>query len=388
MRLLAAYSYRNIVKRRMTSLLTITGVALVVFVFCAVLMLTHGLNRTLVDTGYDDNVIVIRRASQTEISSILPRRMGNIVRADPAIALDDNDAPLITGELLVLITQPKRGTDETSNIPIRGVSKMSMKIRPGVKIVQGRLWQEGTSEIITGTKVARNFQGCGIGETVRFASTDWKVVGVFEADGAGFESEIWGDYDQLAAAFQRPIYSSLTARLTSRTHFDAMKERLEADPRLTVEVSREKEYYAEQSDFTRTYINVLGTIISIIFSMGAVVGAMITMYAAVANRTTEIGTLRALGFSRLTVLTTFLVESVMIALIGGCIGIIAAYFLRFVEVSTTNWDTFAELAFSFETSPMIIVLALLFAVIMGMIGGFLPAVRAARMRIVNSLRAG
>ncbi len=201
------------------------------------------------------------------------------------------------------------------------------------------------------------------------------------------ESEVWGSYDQLCDAFLRPIYSSLTARLASPDLYDEMKERLEDDPRLTVELHREKQYYADQTYFTRTFIDILGTVISIIFSLGAIVGAMITTYGAVANRTTEIGTLRALGFSRFTVLSSFLVESVMISLIGGVFGVVAAHFLRFVEVSTTNWDTFAELAFTFETSWFIVIAALLFALVMGFVGGFLPAVRASRMRIVNALRA-
>ena len=387
MRLLMAYSWRNVFQRRLTLALTVIGVALVVFVFSAVLMLSHGLDRTLVDTGSDDNVVVIRRASQTEVSSILPRRMGNTVRTDAAIATDTDGSPLIAGELLVLISQPKRGSGESGNVPVRGVDAKSRQLRAGVSLIEGRWFRPGTAEIVAGAKVARNFTGCDTGETVRFGSRDWEVVGVFEADGSGFESELWGDYDQFASAFERPIYSSLTARLVSQDAFEAMKDRLENDPRLTVEVDREKVYYAKQSRFTRTYIDVLGTIISIIFAVGAIVGAMITMYAAVANRTVEIGTLRALGFGRPTILLTFLVESIVISVLGGTVGIAGAYFLRYFEVSTTNWDTFSELAFSFETSPDIVAGAFLFALGMSILGGFLPAVRAARMRIVNSLRA-
>jgi len=387
MQLLFSYSWRNVFKRRMTLILTVTGVALVVFVFSAVRMLSHGLNRTLVDTGHDGNVTIIRRAAQTEVSSILPRSMGNIVKTDVGIARDSADRPLVTGELLVLISQPKRGSGESGNVPVRGTTEISFILRPEVKLIEGRLPRPGTAEIMAGAKLARNFQGCGVGETVRFGARDWEVVGVFEANGAGFESELWGDYDQFADAFERPIYSSLTARLATPEEFAAMKDRLENDPRLTVEIDREKEYYAKQSRFTRTYITVLGSIISFIFGFGAIFGAMITMYAAVANRTTEIGTLRALGFSRLTVLLTFLAESLTIALLGGVLGVVVAYFLRFFEVSTTNWDTFSELAFSFEISPSIILEALVFVVIMGLLGGFLPAARAASMRIVNSLRA-
>ena len=384
-----SYSYRNILTRRLTSILTVLGVALVVFVFCAVLMLSEGLRQTLVDTGFDGNAIAIRQSSQTEVQSILGRDLANIVKADPAIATDTDGKPLFTNEILVLITQPKRGEDasETSNVPVRGVTHMSERVRPSFTLVEGREWREGTSEIIAGRKVAESFQGCGLGEKVRFGMRDWTVVGIFETDGSGFESELWGDIDQMMDAFGRPVYSSFTFELTDPSQFSAVQSRLEEDPRLTVEVLTEKEYYAAQSEFTTTYINVMGIAISIMFSLGAIVGAMITMYAAVANRTREIGTLRALGFSRGSVLTAFLSESLFISLIGGLIGVGVAYFLRFVEVSTTNWNTFAELAFSFEISPSIAAWAIVFAVTMGLIGGFLPAVRASRKRIINALRA-
>lgn len=230
MNLLIAYSFRNVIARKLTSFLTIIGISLVVFVFCAVLMLSNGLKETLVDTGNSENAIVIRKASQTEISSILTRDMANVIRADQAIARDKDGSPLITGELLVLVNQPKRDSDEPSNVPIRGVTENSFTIRPDVKLVEGRMYNPGTSEIITGAKVAANFQGCGLGETVRFASRDWTVVGVFEAEGSGFESEIWGDYDQFAQAFSRPIYSSLTMRVGSDERYQALKDRLETDP--------------------------------------------------------------------------------------------------------------------------------------------------------------
>lgn len=387
MTLLISYSYKNVFARRLTSILTIAGIALVVFVFCAVLMLSHGLRTALVETGLKDNVIAIRRASQTEVQSIIPRDMANTIKADAAIAVDADGSPLFTNEILVLINQPKRGTDEPSNVPVRGVTEYSRKLRPNMRLVDGRMWREGTSEVIAGAKVAATFQGCGLGETLRFGTRDWTIVGIFETGGSGFESEIWGDVDQLMDAFGRPVFSSLTMRLTSPNEFEAMKERLESDPRLTVEIMPEREYYLEQSRFTSLFISVMGIAVSIIFSLGAVVGAMITMYSSVANRTIEIGTLRALGFSRTKVLSAFLLEAVIISIIGGLLGLLTASLLRFVEVSTTNWNTFAELAFSFEISWNIVGGALLFAVLMGIVGGFLPAVRASRFRIVNALRA-
>ncbi len=381
------YSIRNAFARKLTGFLTVGGITLVVFIFCAVLMLSHGLQVTMVDTGSDSNVIAVRKSATTEIVSIIPRAQADIIKADPGVARETDGTPLLATEIMVLINPLKRSTGEPANVPVRGVSAMSMKIRPNVKIVQGRMWHQGTSEVIAGAKVARNFAGCGIGETIRFGMRDWTVVGIFEANGSGFESEVWGDVDQLSAAFQRPIFSSITYRVTPGTDFSAMQARLENDPRLTVDVRQEKEYYRLQSlSFTR-FVNILGLAISIIFSLGAIVGAMITLYAAVANRTAEIGTLRALGFGRAAVLGAFLAESLFLALSGGILGVVLASLLQFVEVSTTNWDTFAELAFSFKMSVPIAVSALLFATIMGITGGFLPAARAARLRIIVALKA-
>lgn len=385
MRLLFNYSIRNGFTRRLTSLFTILGIALVVFVFSAVLMLANGLRTALVDTGTEGNAVVLRQSASSEVVSILRREQGDVVKADPAIARAESGAPMFAPELVVLINQPKRSNGDESNITVRGVDEMSLELRPQVRIVEGRMWRPGTSEIIAGVKVARNFRGCGLGETVRFGMREWTVVGLFEAGNSGFESEIWGDVDQLMDAFQRPVYSSFVMRLRNPGDFSAMKARLQDDPRLTVKVMREIDYYREQSKVFASFIQVLGTVISIIFSLGAIVGAMITMYAAVANRTREIGTLRALGFSRATVLTTFLAESLFIALAGGVLGILLANGLSLKEVSTTNFATFAEVAFSFRMSTSIAVDALIFALIMGVLGGFLPAVRASRLRVINAL---
>jgi len=385
MPILISYSFRNILKRRLTSALTIAGMALVVFVFAAVLMLSHGLETTLVDTGIDDNVTIIRKASETEVQSIMPIDMGTVARTDDAIARDVDGTPLAACEIMVLSNEKKR-SGGLSNVAIRGVSTVTLKVRPQISMLEGRMFTVGTSEVIVGRKTARDFEGCGLGESIRLASREWQVVGVFEAGNSGFESEIWGDYDQLSDAFRRPIYSSITARLSNPNDFDAMKDRFENDPRLTVDVFREKEYYRKQSEFTTTFINILGLVISIIFSLGAIVGAMITMYASVSNRTREIGTLRALGFGRQAILGTFLIESVMISGLSGALGLAGAYFLRFLEVSTTNWDTFAELAFGFEISWMIALYAMIFAIVMGVVGGFFPAVRASRLKIISALR--
>ena len=387
MQLLLRYSFKNIFTKKLTSLLTVFGFGLVVFVFSAVLMLSHGLEQTLVDTGSDDNVVIIRKGSQTEVQSIIYRDMANDIKSEQSIAVGEDGKQLITSEILVLINQPKRISDDPSNIAVRGVSEMSRTLRPKFKILEGRMWQPGTSEIIAGKKITGEFKGCGVGETVKFGQRDWTVVGTFETGGGGFESELWGDVDQLMDAFGRPVFSSLTFKINDLNKFDEVKKRLESDPRLTIDVDLEKEYYRKQSTLMTTFISILGITISLIFSLGAIVGAMITMYASVANRTVEIGTLRALGFRRKVVLVTFLIEALMIAFIGGSLGILCAFLLNSFEFSTTNWATFAELAFSFRMSTDIVVSSYIFALAMGILGGFLPAVRASRLRIINALRA-
>lgn len=383
---LLAYSYKNSFARKLTSILTLSGIALVVFVFCAVLMLSNGLEKTLVATGSDANAIVVRKAANTELVSLVSRSQADVVKTDAAVAKAADGTPLFAAEILVLIGQPKRSNDEPSNVPVRGISESSLKIRSNVHLVSGRMFRSGTSEIIAGRKVAENFRGCGLGETVRFGQREWTVVGTFDAEGSGFESELWGDVDQLMDAFQRPIYSSLTFRIDPAYSIAEVENRLESDSRLQVDVLPEKEYYRLQSATFSTFINILGVAISVIFSFGAVVGAMITMYASVANRTVEIGTLRALGFSRGAILVAFLFESLFIAIVGGLAGIGLATSLQLVEISTTNFDTFAELAFSFRMSPSIAAWSLVFSVIMGILGGFLPAVSASRLRIVQALK--
>jgi putative ABC transport system permease protein len=256
-----------------------------------------------------------------------------------------------------------------------------------VKLVEGRMFRPGTSEIIAGRAVAEGFRGAAIGETLRFAQRDWTVVGVFDAGRTGFNSEIWGDAEQLLQSFRRQAFSSVIFRLVDADRFDDVKRDIEGDQRLQLEVKRESQFYADQSEQLAKFISYLGTTISIIFSIGAIIGAMITMYASVASRTGEIGTLRALGFSRTAILAAFLGEALLLGLVGGIVGLIGASFMQAVPISTTNFQTFAEIAFHFTLTPQIIATSLAFSLVMGFIGGFLPAARAARMKIVDALRA-
>ena len=382
-----SYVVRNLAARRLTTALTAGGMALVVYVFATVLMLAAGLERTLVATGSDDNVVVIRKGSQTEVQSGIDRRQAAVVESLPGIATGADGRRLVSKEPVVLISLPKRESGKPSNVVIRGVTPEGYALRPQVRIVDGRLPRPGTAEVIAGRAVANGFRGAGRDETVRFASRDWTVVGVFDAGRTGFDSEIWGDAEQMLQAFRRLGFSSVIFRLADSARFDEVRRAIDSDPRLTLEAKRETRFYADQSETLAKFITYLGTSISVIFSIGAILGAMITMYASVAARTAEIGTLRALGFSRAAILVAFLVESLLLGLVGGLLGLLGASFMQAISISTMNFQTFAELAFSFTLTPGIVASSLGFALAMGFIGGFLPAARAARMRIVDALRA-
>lgn len=383
-----SYSIRNLRTRRLTTVLTTSGMALVVFVFAAVLMLAEGLQKTLVATGSYDNVVVIRKAAEAEVQSGVERLQASIVETQPEIAIGTNGQQLLAKELVVLITLAKRGTNKPSNVVIRGISESSMTLRPQVKLVKGRMPKPGSSEIIAGQSIAKRFKGGGIGETLRFGMRDWTVVGIFDAGNTGYASEIWGDVDQLMQAFRRPVYSSVILKLHDSSEFEKFKERIESDPRLTLEALRETRYYEKQSEMMAKFLRILGITLTIIFSLGAIIGAMITMYAAVANRTAEIGTMRALGFERRSILAAFLMESLFLGFIGGAVGLLFASFLQFFTVSTLNFQTFSELAFTFSLTFDIVFKAMTFSLIMGFVGGVFPAIRASRMNIVEALWAG
>lgn len=381
-----SYSLRNLWTRRLTTVLTVGGMALVVFVFAAMQMLAEGLRATLVETGSPENVVVLRKAAGTEVQSAIERPQAAIIESLPAIATGPDGSALAAKEVVVLITLARRGSDKPANVVLRGIDDNSLALRPQVKLVHGRMPRPGSFEIATGKGIAKRFQSAGIGETLRFALRDWTVVGVFEAGATGFDSEIWGDADQLMQAFRRTVYSVVVFRLRDSAEFPNVKREIEGDPRTALEAKRESQYYADQSEIMATFLRVFGAVLSVIFSVGAVIGAMITMYAAVANRTSEIGTLRALGFHRRSVLAAFLLEALLLGFLGGIAGLVFASLLQFFTVSTMNWQTFSELSFRFDLSTSIAAKSLLFSIAMGLVGGLLPSLRAARLEIVEALR--
>lgn len=382
-----SYSYRNLLTRKFTTALTAGGMSLVSFVFAAVLMLAAGLEQTLVDTGSPENVVVLRGAAETEVSSSIERDAASIIVAQPEVANNPLGDSIASKETLVLVTLPKLVTNSPTNVIVRGVGPQSTELRPQVKMVSGRVPRPGSHEVMTGRNIAERIDGAGLGGKMHFAMIDWDVVGIFDAGKTAFSSEIWADNDQIMSAFRRNSYSAVIMKVDGSENFNALKKRLVSDPRLSVQVKREIDFYRDQSEIMSKFIRILGLAMTVFFSVGATLGAMVTMFTAVANRTREIGAMRALGFSRASILAAFLTESVTLGLVGGLAGLAASSILQILTISTMNWETFSELAFGFILTREIALDTMIFALIMGLAGGLLPAWRASRLKIVDALRA-
>lgn len=380
-----AYNLRNLAARRVSTGLTALGIALVAWVFIFTLALAGGFQAALTTTGTPENAVIIRKGSTSELMSILSREAAGAIESQGEIAKARDGTPLAASELMVVWNLPRK-SGTTTNVVVRGVGPKSFALRPQVKLVRGRMFQRGLDEIIVGRMVAERFQHCDVGDQLKLAGREWTVVGVFDSKGRAYDSEIWGDVELFMPVFDRPVYQSLTLRLAEPGYLAPLKKRLESDPRMDVEVDREDSFYAKQSGQLSTMLRVLGLFVTSIMSLGAIFGALNTMYAAVGTRTREIGALRAIGFSRGAILTSFLIESVLLALLGGVLGCLLALPVRSFTTGTMSFATFSELAFRFQVTPGMLLLGLAFSAFMGLLGGFLPARRAATMPIVDSLR--
>jgi len=382
-----AYVARNLAARKLTTILTASGMALVVFVFAAVLMTSAGLQKTLGGTGSYNNVMIIRKGSQTEVQSTVTREQANLISTLPGLASNPAGNVIISPEVLVLVNLPRKQGDGLANIVVRGTTPNGILMRPQIHIQSGQQFRAGSSEIMIGSGLAHGKLGLQIGDTITFGLREWRIVGVFDAGGSGFDSEVWGDNEQMMQAFRRDSYSSVVVSLRDRSSYDTFAEAVRQQPRLNIDIRRESLFYADQSEKMTNFITILGTTITIVFSLGATIGAMITMYSSVANRTREIGTLRALGFQRGNIVWAFLQEAMLLGGIAGVIGLIAAAFMQLVEISTTNIQTFSEVVFKLILTPEIAAQVLCFSLFMGVLGGVLPAVRASRLEIVDALRS-
>jgi putative ABC transport system permease protein len=383
-----AYNLRSARARWPSSVVAVLGIAGTVGVFVAMLALARGFTATVVSSGLPENAIVRQAGADSEMTSALTIEAVRAIEDAPQVARRGRE-PLVSAEVVVIAALPLRDSGSDANVQMRGASPRVTLVRDNVHIVAGRMFQPGLYEIVVGKYASRAYAGLDLGATVRIGPGTWTVVGIFDANGSAFDSEIWADADVLNGNYQRPtgIFQSVTARLRSREDFEAFEATLARDPRLRVRTVREPDYYESQSRTVSTLITVLGGLVALVMGLGAVLGALNTMYSAVAERAREIAVLRALGFGRGAVVLSFLVESLWIALVGGAIGCIAVLPINGVTTSTINWQTFSHLSFAFRITPDLLGWGLGFALLMGMLGGLPPAIRAARANVAATLRS-
>jgi putative ABC transport system permease protein len=383
-----SYNLRNLRVRKATTAAAAFGLGLVVFVFASAMMLSEGIKRTLGRSAGTDVAIVLRKGADAEMQSSIEDNQVGVVLASKEVARSSDGKPLGVGEMLAVILLEKLGTDGFANVTVRGVTEDSVPFRPSTKLVEGRMPGPGTEEAMVGKSIRGRFKGLEMGESFELRKNRAvTVVGVFEDGGSSHESEVWVDRDVVRAAFgTEGLVSAVRVRLTSPQAYDAFRAGVEDNRQLGLAVMRESTYWEKASELTSQFITVMGVIISVCFSFGAMIGAMITMHASIAHRQREVGTLRALGFGRAQILVSFLLESVLLALVGGIAGVAAALAMGLVRFSTMNMVTWSEIVFTFDPTVPILGLSLLVAVIMGVVGGFLPAVRAARMSPIEAMR--
>lgn len=387
MKIPIVYNVRSVLQRPVSTALTALGIALVVAVFIGMLALANGFRAALVRTGSEQNVLVLRRGADSELSSGLSREDVRILAASPHVATSADGRPMASPEVYVVVPLPRMGdTIGVANVVVRGISEQAWDVRANVQVAEGRRPLSGRSEVCIGQKIVGRFPGTGAGETLRFAGRDWNVVCHFTAGGSAFESEVWGENEQFMPVFRGEAFQSVTLRLRDPAALEDAKRALEDDRRITVDVHRESEFYAAQSAILGNILRILAILITSIMGIGAVFGAVNTMYAAVAARAPEIAVLLTLGFHPRSVLASFVAESAIIAAAGGAIGCLLALPVNGLVTSTTNWASFSEIAFSFRVTPGLLLAGLSFAVVMGIVGGFFPARRAAKLPVVQALR--
>ena len=381
------FNLKNLGQRIGSSLSTVVGVAGVVLVFIGVLSIATGFRQTMSSTGTPENVIVMRAGSTDEMSSGLGLEDTKVIAEGPGVARNER-GPIASAELFVIVDVPKVGTDTPANVPLRGVSPAAFEVREHFEIIEGRNFEPGKNEIIVGKGAASQFVGLSVGDEKRSGETVWKVVGIFSTGGSVFESEIWTDAKVLQPAYRRGnSFQSVQVKLESASDFQAYKDALTTDPRINVSVRSSTDYYSGQSQAIGGMISVLGILIGALMGFGAVFGALNTMYSAVSARTKEIATLRALGFGTSPVILSVLIEGVLLAAVGGVVGAILAYgMFNGAQAATMNWQTFSQVAFSFRVTGPLMVGGFIYALVMGFVGGFFPAIRAARLPVATALR--
>jgi putative ABC transport system permease protein len=383
-----SYNFRSIRARWTSTIVAILGIAGTVGVFVAMLSLARGFRATLVASGSPDDALVMRAGSTSEMMGGITLDSVKLVQDKPGVARDASGQPLVTQEVVGVVPIPLISTGTDANVEVRGVSPNVLQIRKFVKVVQGRMFHSGLDELVVGKNASKTYEGLTVGNTVNFGGGHWKVVGVFDAGGSSFDSEIWCDARILNEVLKRPdnVFQSATVHLSSPAAFEMFKDSITSDPQLNLEVEREVEYYAKQSSAMTRLITVLGGLVAAVMAIGAIFGALNTMYSAVAERGREIATMRALGFSSWSVVLSFLFEALLISFIAGIIGCVVVLPLNGMTTQTMNFSTFSNIAFAFKITFNLLVMGVVFALAMGVLGGLLPAVRAALRPVAVSLR--
>jgi putative ABC transport system permease protein len=371
------YNYRSMLVRRVGTLMTIISIALVVAIFIGVMALANGIQAALVTSGDPLNILVRRRGSGSEMSSSVSPEAMQIMKYLSGIKNDPGGAPLVSPEIVVVINLPKRGKEQGSNITIRGISPHGLTLRPQVHLVEGRMYEPGLKEAVVSRAILHRFEKTKIGDQLRLGKADWKIVGVFDAGNTAFDSEIWVDVNQLADDYNRQSYSSALLRASDEAAVSSISQIIENDQRYNLTAERETEYYLEQTQAADP-IKVLGMFIAVVMGIGGCFAAMNTMYSAVAYRGQEIATLRVLGFKRRSILYSFMIESLILALAGGLLGCLLVWPIDGFMTGTTNWRTFSEMAFAFHISPRLLLEGMMLAGLIGLFGGLMPARQAMR----------
>ena len=381
------YNVRSVKARWASAIVAVLGIAGTVGVFIAMLSLARGFKATLVASGSPGNALVLRAGSPSEMMGGVTLDTVKIIQDAPGVARGAS-GPLVTQEVVGVVPFPLVSTGTDANVQVRGVSPNVLGIRNFVKITQGRMFEPGLSELIVGKNSSKTYTGLTLGNKVDFGGGHWQVVGIFDAGGSAFDSEVWCDARILNEVLKRPenIFQSVTVHLSSPDSFQQFKDAVTTDPRLNVDVTREIDYYAKQSTTMTRLITVLGGVVASIMAIGAVFGALNTMYSAVAERGREIATMRALGFGGPSVVFSFLVEALLISFVGGVVGCLAVLPLNGLTTGAMNWQTFSHLAFAFKITPELLTKGVIFALVMGVLGGLLPAIRAARLPVATALR--
>lgn len=382
------YNLRSVKQRWNSAVVAILGIAGTVGVFIAMLSLAKGFKATLVASGSPDNAIVLRTGSTNEMDSSVTLDQVHVIEDAPGVARTGSD-PLVSPEVVVIRNFALRSTGTDANVQVRGVSPRALEVRKQVKVTEGRFFQPGLFELVVGRNATHSYAGLELGDSIKFGGATWKVVGVMDAGGSAFDSEVWADSRVLDQVYHYPqdMFRSVTVHLTSAGALQQFKDALTSDPRMSVGVSREVEYYDKESRALTSMITVLGGIVAVIMGIGAIFGALNTMYSAVAERGREIATMRALGFGGASVVTSFIIESLFIAFLGGLLGCVAVLPLNGLTTGTINWQTFSHLAFAFKITPPLLVAGIIFALLMGFLGGVFPAIRAARRPVAQALRS-